>query len=189
MVYSSQGWDVLKSKIFLALQTYHKQYPLRRGAPLQEIRSRLGLAQPVFVRVLSQLTGESYVLESGQSLQLPDHQISLTPQMQQQVESFLTALARDPYSPPNEHLPDPELLAVLVDEGRVVKVSESVVFDAAAYKEMTDQIVAHLRSSGSITVAEARTMFNSTRKYLLPLLEYLDQQQITRRVRDERVLR
>ena len=40
-----------------------------------------------------------------------------------------------------------------------------------------------------ITVAEARTLLNSSRKYVLPLLEYLDQQRITRRTGDERVLR
>ena len=54
---------------------------------------------------------------------------------------------------------------------------------------MSDKIIAHLKSEGSITVADARTMFDSSRKFLLPLLEYLDQQQITRRVGDERVLR
>ena len=45
VVYSDQGWTVLKSKILLALQTYHTQHPLRRGVPTQEIRSRSGLSQ------------------------------------------------------------------------------------------------------------------------------------------------
>jgi selenocysteine-specific elongation factor len=54
---------------------------------------------------------------------------------------------------------------------------------------MTAKIVAHIKEKGSITVAEARTMFNSSRKYVLPLLEYLDQQRITRRAGDDRVLR
>jgi len=77
----------------------------------------------------------------------------------------------------------------LFDQGKVVKVNESVVFSATAYQKMTEQITAHLQDKGSITVAEARTIFNSSRKYMLPLLEYLDQQRITRRVGDERVLR
>ena len=189
VVYSSQGWNVLTSKVFVALQTYHNQYPLRRGAPLQEIRSRLGLAQPVFIRALAQLTKEGHVAESGQSLRLPDHQVALTPQMEQQVESYLAELRKDPYSPASDHPLDAELLAVIIEDNRVVKVNESIVFTAEAYTEMTDKIIAHLNSQGSITVADARTMFNSSRKYLLPLLEYLDQQQITRRVGDERVLR
>jgi selenocysteine-specific elongation factor len=54
---------------------------------------------------------------------------------------------------------------------------------------MTHKIVEHLKAQGNITVAEARTMFDSSRKYILPLMEHLDQQQITRRNGDERVLR
>ena len=189
VVYSAQGWTILKSKVFVALQTYHNQNPLRPGVPVQEVRSRLDLPQALFIKALAQLTAEGIVVESGRSLRLPDHQVELTPAMEQQVESYLDALRKDLYSPSSEKTLDPELLAMLVDSGKVVKVNESVVFAAEAYKEMAGKIIAHLKSEGSITVADARTMFNSSRKYLLPLLEYLDQQQITRRVGDERVLR
>ena len=189
VVYSTQGWTVLKSKAFVALQTYHNQNPLRPGVPAQEVRSRLDLPQPIFIRALAQLTEEGIVVEAGRSLRLPDHQVELTPKMQEQVESYLANLGRDPYSPSSEQTLDPELLSVLIDGGKVVKVNDSVVFTAEAYKEMSDKIIGHLKSEGSITVADARTMFNSSRKFLLPLLEYLDQQQITRRVGDERVLR
>ena len=54
---------------------------------------------------------------------------------------------------------------------------------------MTQRITAHLQANGTITVAEARNLFDTSRKYILPLLEYLDQQRITRRVGDDRVLR
>ncbi len=189
VVYSAQGWGILKGKIFVALQNYHRQYPLRRGAPIQEIRSRLGLSQPIYLRVLARLAGEGYVAEDGQYLRLPIHQVSLTPQMEQQASAYLKALEKEPYAPPSDRPLDPELLAVLVDEGKVVKVNASVVFTASAYREMTERIIAHLQTQGSITVAEARTMFDTSRKYILPLLEYLDQQHITRRVGDERVLR
>ncbi|MFQ6028902.1 MAG: selenocysteine-specific translation elongation factor, partial [Dehalococcoidia bacterium] len=189
VVYSSQGWNVLQSKILLALQTYHTQHPLRRGAPTQEIRSRSGLSQSVYLRVLSRFTEEGYLVEEGQQLRLPDHQVALTPQMEQQVSAYLQALEREPYAPPTENPPDAELLGVLIDEGKVVRVNESVIFATSAYREMTDKIVAHLQERGNITVADARTMFDTSRKYVLPLLEHLDQQRITRRVGDERVLR
>ena len=189
MVYSTQGWDILKSKLLVALQTYHNQYPLRRGAPIQEVRSRLGLSQSVFTRALARLTSEDYVVEARQSLHLPDHRVSLTPQMEREAAAFLSALEGNPYSPPSDQALAPELLGALIDEGKVIKVNESVVFAATAYREMSEKIIDYLGANGSITVAEARTMFNSSRKYMLPLLEYLDQQHITRRVGDERVLR
>ena len=189
VVYSAQSWDILKSKMFVSLQTYHGQYPLRRGAPVQEIRSRLGLSQPAFTRALARLAGESYVVEEAPFLRLPGHQVTLTPKMQQQVAEYLKILGREPYTPPGDQPLEAELLGVLIDQGQVVRVNPSVVFTAAAYREMADRVVSHLQSNESITVAEARTMFNSSRKYVLPLLEYLDQQHITRRVGDERVLR
>ncbi len=189
VVYSSPSWSILKSKVFVALQTYHTQYPLRRGAPSQEIRSRLGLSQAVYLRVLARLSAEGYLVDEGQYLRLPDHQVALTPQLEAQVSVYLRALEHEPYSPPTDRPLDPELLGALIDQGKVVKVNESVVFATSAYREMTDKIIERIRASGSITVAEARTMFDTSRKYILPLLEYLDQQRITRRVGDDRVLR
>ena len=189
VVYSAQSWAALNSKLLATLETYHSQYPLRRGMPLQEVRSRLGQSQPVFSKTLARLAGDGIVAETQQALHLPGHEISLTPQMERQAAAFLSALERDPYSPPSDQPVDPELLGALCDSGKVVRVNESVVFAASAYQDMTGKILAHLGEFGSITVAEARTMFNSSRKYMLPLLEYLDQQRVTRRVGDQRVLR
>ena len=189
VVYSAQGWDILKGKVRIALQTYHNRHPLRRGAPTQEIRSRTGLSQGVYLKALARLVEESCMVEEGQQVRLPDHQVTLTPELERQATTYLQSLEQDPYSPPTERHPDPELLGVLIDEGKVVKVNESVIFAASAYRELTEKIVAHLEAKGSITVADARTMFDTSRKYILPLLEHLDQQRITRRVGDERVLR
>ena len=97
VVYSSQGWDILKSKVLIALRTYHTQYPLRPGAPTQELRSRLGLSQPIYLKVLARLTGEDYLAEEGQHLRLPDHQVKLTPEMEQQLDRLLHHPAYDPH--------------------------------------------------------------------------------------------
>ena len=189
VVYSAQGWAVIRSKITSALQLYHTQYPLRQGVPTQEIRSRLDLSQPVYQRALVKLVEEGVVVDERQSLRLPDHEISLTPKMDQEASEYLDSLRKNPYSPPSNQKINPELLGVLVDQDKVVRVGDGVIFDAVAYREMTGRIVQHLKDHGNITVAEARTMFNTSRKYILPLLEHMDQQQITRRTGDERILR
>ena len=189
VVYSAQGWAVIRSKITSALQLYHTQYPLRQGVPTQEIRSRLDLSQPVYQRALVKLVEEGVVVDERQSLRLPDHEISLTPKMDQEASEYLDSLRKNPYSPPSDQKINPELLGVLVDQDKVVRVGDGVIFDAVVYREMTGRIVQHLKDHGNITVAEARTMFNTSRKYILPLLEHMDQQQITRRTGDERILR
>ena len=189
VVYSAQGWAILASKIRAILQSYHNQYPLRKGAPPQELRSRLDIQQQVYLKVLGRLVEDSVIEEKDQYVHLPDHLVVLSPDMAIKSESYLKILEEDLYSPPTDQAPDPELLAAMVEMGKVIKVNESVVFSALAYDQLVGNIKNHIVSQGSITVADARTMFNTSRKYILPLLEYLDQQRITQRIGDERVLR
>ena len=189
VVYSAQGWTILASKIRAILQSYHNQYPLRKGAPTQELRSRLDIQQQVYLKVLGRLVEDSVIEEKDQYVHLPDHLVVLSPDMAIKSESYLKILEEDLYSPPTDQAPDPELLAAMVEMGKVIKVNESVVFSALAYDQLVGNIKNHIVSQGSITVADARTMFNTSRKYILPLLEYLDQQRITQRIGDERVLR
>jgi selenocysteine-specific elongation factor len=119
----------------------------------------------------------------------PRHAAALSPAQQAQIERYLRALEAEPFSPPTDSSLDSELLALLMEEGRVVRVNETVVFAASAYQMMVDRVAAHIRQHGKITVAEGRDLFGTSRKYVLPLLEYLDQQRITRRMGDDRVLR
>ena len=81
------------------------------------------------------------------------------------------------------------MLALLVNEGKVVKLNNSLTFLAETYAEAVQIISAHIKSQGNITVAQARTLLDSSRKYILPLLEYMDQNRITRRIGDHRILR
>ena len=189
VVYSRRGWDIVRNQAQVALQTYHNQYPLRKGAPPQQLRSRLNLPQPVYVRAAVRLADEGFAIEDGGLIRAPDHAIELSDKQQGDVANYLESLAAEPWSPPTDRPIDPEVLSYLQARGDVIKVNDSVVFTTAAYEDMAGRIVQHLQTNGSVTVADARTIFGTSRKYVLPLLEYLDQQRITRRVGDERVLR
>ena len=149
----------------------------------------MDMSQPVYQRALTRLVAEGTVVDERQSLRLPNHRITLTSNMEEEASAYLNSLQEDPYSPPSENKVNAELLSVLIDQGKIIRVGDGVIFDAGAYREMTERIVQHLKDQGNITVAEARTMFNTSRKYILPLLEHMDQQQITRRTGDERTLR
>ena len=189
LVYSAPAWSSLKRKASEVLRSYHQQFPLRKGVPREEFRSRLGLSQQVFPVALKYLANEGTLCDEEAWVRLPDHRATTSRAQQEQVDSYIKALESDPYSPPTDHPIDPELLSLLTEEERVVKVNETVVFAASAYRDMVDKIIAHTREHGKITVADGRDLFGSSRKYILPLLEYLDQQHITRRKGDERVLR
>ena len=189
LVYSLGAWQSLKQQAEGALGAFHKQYPLRKGAPREEVRNRLGLSAAAFSKAVLRLVADGIIAEEEGLLRLPQHQVSLSPSLQKQADSYLAALQSDPFSPPTGQGIDLQLLAFLVQDGKVVKVSEEVAFSRPAYQQMVERIVGHIKEHGSITVAQGRDLLGTSRKYVLPLLEYLDQQRVTRRVGDERVLR
>jgi selenocysteine-specific elongation factor len=182
-------WSSLVERARSALQAYHRQYPLRRGAPREEVRSRLGLDAQVSPLALQRLVQDGVVVEEDTWVRLPEHRVAIGQAQRQLLDDYVRLLESEPFSPPTAEPPEADLLNCLVDEERVVKVNESVVFAAAAYQQMVDRIVEHLRAEGKITVAQVRDSLHTTRKYALALMEHLDQRRITRRVGDERVLR
>lgn len=186
---TADGLSSLLEKTRQVLQAYHAEFPLREGMTKEELRSRLGLAGRPFAEALRLWVSQGSLSERGNSVALPEHRPSLAPAQQAAVDAFLQALTASPYSPPTENLPGPEILAYLAAQGHVVRVGQSVVFATAAYKTMVERVTTHLREHGTITLAQVRDMFGTSRKYAQALLEHLDEQHITRRVGDERVLR
>ncbi len=189
VLYSAHGFDKVASSAKALLADYHQKFPLRRGMPKEEVRNRLSVAQAVFTLVVQRLSATKAIAEDGSMLRLPTHQPMLSPAMQKEADAYLKALASSPYSPPVDASVNAEVLAFLLEQGKVVRTSADVVFTAEAYKDMLDKVIARLKVSGKVTLGEVRDMFGTSRKYVQSFLEYLDQQRVTRRVGDERVLR
>ena len=189
IVYTAEGWSSVSDRVHGALQEYHDQFPLRRGAPKEELRSRLGMSSQVFGAALPRLQQDEVAVEEGTVVRLPHHRPGLSDEQRDTAGAYLKLLESNPYSPPTESPVDPDMLELLAAEGKVVKVSENVVFSSSAYQDMVDRISIHLGEHGQITVADVRDLFGTSRKYAIALMDHLDQQRITRRVGDSRVLR
>ena len=189
LLLSMAGLRRMTDRLRTMLSEHHERFPLRKGMVKEEVRSRFQLPQASFGLLINAMQSAGDVVEDGPIVRLPDHVPSLTATQRQEMDKYLQALSASPYNPPSDVTVGPELLAYLVDEGQVVKTTEEVIFTVEAYQRMVDQVVERMKQTGKITVAEVRDMFGTSRKYVLALMEYLDQQRITRRVGDERVLR
>jgi selenocysteine-specific elongation factor len=138
---------------------------------------------------------DGLIVERGSELALPAHQPNLSPDQQVAIEALIKELQKAPFAPPP--LPEltgrypltPALLQYLVASGRIVRVNDDTIFAAKAYQEAVERLTAHLQREGKVTVAQARDLLGSSRRYVLPLLEWLDTQKVTRRVGDDRILR
>ena len=188
-LYTAGGWRALEDLARTSLGEYHRTFPLRSGAPKEELRSRLNLGPQVFNDVMKRFNEASVIHVGESTVRLPDHTPSLGDAQRKVVDDYLRQLDSDPFSPPTDIPIDSEVVNLLDDEGKVVKVTETVVFSATAYQEMVDRISTHLGEHGEITVADVRDLLGTSRKYALALMDHLDHVRITRRVGDVRVLR
>ncbi len=186
---TAAGFAALGDRAGAAVEAYHAQHPLRRGISREELRSRLRLDERVFAGALERWTADGLLVEDASSVALPGHEPSLSPAQQTAADAYVRALEASSYAPPTDGAPPADVLAYLEDAGQVVSVGEGVVFAAGAYREMVERVTEHLRKEGTITLAQARDMFGTSRKYAQALLEHLDREHVTRRVGDERVLR
>ena len=189
VLFTAGGWNGVIEKSQQALEAYYRQFPLRRGAPKEELRSRLGMTAQVFNLAFARLQQQEVVEEDGALARLPGYEPTLSDEQNEQVDAYIRTLESEPFSPPTDAPPDDEVLNMLDEQGRVVRVSETVVYSAAAYNEMVEIISEYIRENGEISVANVRDVLGTSRKYALALMDYMDHRRITRRVGDTRVLR
>ena len=196
-VVSQGGWASLTQRMETALRGYHDNHPLRLGMPREELKSRLQPRQAwsgrLFNEVIGKARSEGLVSESDGFIHLSEHGVTFDDDQQARVDLLIARFASDPFAPPSvaEAIEDvgPELFQALVEQGTLTRINDGIVFQSTVYEQMVERIVQHLKSDGEITVSQVRDMFGTSRKYVLPLMEYLDQQRLTRRVGDGRVLR
>ena len=129
---------------------------------------------------------------SGSLLRLPSFTPQFTSAQQKQVQQLLQRFQQSPYTPPiraeAEVIAGEEVVAALIEQGRLIKLGDSIVFLRETYEEALKRLVVYLQEHGQLTVAEARDVLGASRKYVLPLLEHMDALRITRRIGDMRVL-
>ena len=181
------GWERLRQKIITVLQEYHQRFPTRPGTPKMELGSRLKLGSYA-AAIFRGLFDQGIIIEDGVNIRLPTHHIRLTQAQQAKIDAFLRSLAQNPYAPPSDLIPEPDLLNLLIEQHQIVKVSDDVVFAASTYNEMVEKVTSYIKAHGKVTLAEVRDLFKTSRKYAQAFLEHLDGKKITRRVGDERIL-
>jgi selenocysteine-specific elongation factor len=186
-------WSALTETLVRELSAYHAKFPLRAGMAREALRSGLKLDAKVFNAAMAHAAAQDIVVEEGATVRLPSHEVRLIPDQQQRVDTLLAQFRRQPYATPSYKdsvtSVGEEVLGVLIARGEMVQVSPEVLFLPETYEKMVARIRTHIAQEGSITLAQVRDMFQTSRKYAQGLLEHLDEIGVTKRVGDERVLK
>lgn len=180
------------------LSAHHEAQPMRAGMSREELRSRLSRQMDAkgFNLILSRLEAEGTVVSEAGRVRLASHQAQFNPEQEKAREALEAGLLRDPFNAPSFEelkagLPArvaQEVWDALIDNGVVVRIAADVFLHRKAVEQAVEKVRAHLAEAGQMTASQFRDLLGTTRKYAVPLLEYLDAQRVTRRLGDVREL-
>jgi len=186
-------WNTWRDKTMQLVEAYHKDYPLRRGIPREELKSRLKLAPRVFNVLTKKMTSENSIIDLSSSVAKVGHEIRFNVQEQVKVQTLRRRFEVNPFSPPSakECLAEAgeEVVNALIELNEFMTVSSDVIFRKQDYDLMVLEIRTIIEQNGQITLAEVRDLFKTSRKYAQALLEHLDAKGITARDGDFRKLK
>ena len=193
LIIAEPPWNDSQIKLQKLINDYHDQFPLRRGIPREELKSKLKFSPRVFNAIIAQFAKRKMLIEFNSIISKPGHEIRLDNGQQAQVRTLMEKFSQNPYAPPSikecKAEVDEEIFNALIELNQLVAVSSEIAFRKQDYDSMVERIKKMIQTKGQISLAEARDLFNTSRKYVQALLEHLDAIGVTMRVGDYRKLR
>jgi selenocysteine-specific elongation factor len=197
----AKHFDETRQKILERVQKFHKQNPLVPGISREDLRSSLGrrVRAETFRAALEELISQKKVEPQGELVKLTGAAVNLDPEearAKQQIETaFSSAGLAVPSTKevlsalPVETKRAERILQILVREKTLVRVTPDLIFHRDALAQMRDRLAAYKKTKGDrISISIFKELTGISRKYAIPLLEYLDRERVTRRAGDERVI-
>ena len=192
---------ILSEKCKKLLGDYHKEFPLRVGMNIAELRQKLTPDNDISEAnaVISLLSNDGATDLSERYASLPEFSVTLTPVQSKIHGKLLETLATAVYDTPspdelaslftkNEKAEFDRVFEHMLTNGELVMFSPQVFWLSSVFEKALGSLYSFFETNEEITLAQCRDLLGTTRKYALAFLEYLDAKQITRLESDSRKL-
>ena len=196
---STLGLQLINARIVETLDKYHRQYPMRQGYPREDMRSRFfkKLNPKEFNLIIKQLEEGGTLLSRHNQLRLPEYVPEPGIREKESIEKIKDVMNEQTFTPPGldelqsisglKEKEFNEVLSFMIETGILVKANQDTVFSSYAIEEGKRRLEEYFKQENEMSLATARDILKTTRKYALPLVEYYDRIRFTRRVGDMRV--
>jgi selenocysteine-specific elongation factor len=201
LLFSEPRFREICEKLCQRVEKFHKENPLSPGMTREDLRASLGkrVRPETFRSALEELVLEKRLTVQADLVKKPGSEITLTPEEQRARQQIEQAFAMAGLTVPAvkevlaqlsiESRRAEKILQILLREKVLVRVSADLIFHTEALGKLTALLAGYKKTKGErIGVASFKELTGITRKYAIPLLEYLDRQRLTRRAGDERVI-
>jgi selenocysteine-specific elongation factor len=187
-------WNRAADQIISIIEEAHRRFPFKVGVKSAEFPGRLKIEPTLLDQMIKHLIKEGRIVQQGVYLKLPTHQPKLSSDQMALSEKILEEFAANPLAAPtkdeiNARGPEFEqVLLFLIEQDRIVELKEGILLMKEDFEKVKNSVADFLRKRGQATVSELREYLSTTRKYMVPILEKLDQLGITQREGDKRRL-
>ena len=186
-------WRDLVARASALIDRAHEKHPEQRGLDFTELRVELNVeSDELFAAVVSEMTANGFA-RAETNIGRNSHRPSLPAEILPAAEKIRAALAGKPFDPPSRkdfphdrHLH--QALRFLIEQGEIVEIGDEIVLLRDAVDQMQNLVSEFISTNGSATASQLRQRLGTSRRIIIPFLEYLDRTGVTRRVGDERVL-
>ena len=186
-------WQNLRNEAIHFIDHAHKRNPERAGLDLNDLRAALhNQPEDVFAALVSDLCATDFV-RKGSAIARSSHRLELPARLrpvEMQIRESLSQKRFDP-SPRRKIEANRDahhVLRFLIESGKVIELSSDVVLLQENFEQMKSAVIDFISKNGPATVSELRQELKSSRRIMVPLLERLDRDGITRRIKDKRCL-
>ncbi len=201
-----ESHDQLSSALLAALEQHHKREPLARGMLRETLREKVfARAFPeVFAGVIARLEGGGKVVSEKDIVRLREHSVGLSEadaQLSTRIEQIYFAAGVEAPSidevmtkasvPAAQRVQARKLLQLLIDGRKLVRVQGEMFVHPQVVQKLKEKLYAYAAQHEPerlIDVAAFKDLAGVSRKYAIPLLEFLDREQVTRRAGDKRII-
>ena len=190
--------EAVKLSLIEAVTDFHRRNPLVGGMSKEALREKLDVGPEVFDLTLSRLVGDKKLEVIGEFVRLPGHSVIMKDEEAESKKMIESAFASAGLKVPAlkdvlaglkvDRARAQKIVTLLLRDKVLVKISEDLVFHHDALEALRKRMVAQKTITPKIDVARFKDLTGISRKYAIPLLEYLDREHVTRRVGDERII-
>jgi selenocysteine-specific elongation factor len=188
--------QALSARALTVVQNFHQKNPLVGGIGKEELRVQTGIVPEIFEVVVSALVGEKKLEIAGDLIRLPGRGVVMKDEEAESKKKIEDAFAAAGLKVPalNEVLAGlkvdkvraQKIVTLLLRDKSLTKISDDLVFHRTALEQLRREIAAYKLKATKIDVAKFKELTGVSRKYAIPLLEYLDRERVTRRLGDVR---
>jgi selenocysteine-specific elongation factor len=198
MFMHAPAWELLKSQVVPTVADFHRENPLASGIGKEELRDRTDAGDEAFEAITEILVREQKIEISGDLVRLPGQGVVMKDEEAESKKTIETAFASAGLKVPAlndvlaglkvDRVRAQKIVTLLLRDKVLVKLSEDLVFHRTALEDLRRRVASEKIKSANIDVAHFKDLAGVSRKYAIPLLEYLDREHVTRRVGDVRVI-